>query len=85
MSLYCIIKSSSTCYQQVLAAKICKEGVIVIVVCSVCVRAQVLYVFSLSLLKCAECTCKGVLCDRSFSKVDYNKLSEKEARLETAC
>jgi basic membrane lipoprotein Med (substrate-binding protein (PBP1-ABC) superfamily) len=64
--------------------KIYKKGVIAIVACSVCACVQVLYVFSLSSLKCAKCTYKGVLCDRSFSKADYNKLSKKKARLETA-
>jgi hypothetical protein len=84
MSLCHIVKSSPTRRQQVLAAKIYKKGVIAIVACSACARAQVLYVFSLSSSKCAECTRKRVLCDRSFSKADYNKLSKKKARLKTA-
>jgi hypothetical protein len=79
-----VSKPSLTFRRRVLARKILKEGVAAMVACSSCAHAQVLCIFSASSSKCAKCTRKGMPCDRSFSEADYNRLSEKEARLETA-
>jgi hypothetical protein len=83
MSVCHVLKPSPTFCRRVLARKILKEGVAAIVACSFCACAQVLCIFSASSSKCTKCTRKRMPCNRSFSKVDYNRLSEKKARLET--
>jgi hypothetical protein len=79
-----VSKSSPTLRRRVLARKILEEGAVAMVACSSCARAQALCIFSASSSKCAECTRKGMSCDGSFSEADYDRLSEEEARLETA-
>jgi hypothetical protein len=79
-----VSKPSPTFRRRVLARKILEEGVAAMMICSSCACAQVLCIFSASLSKCAECTRKGMPCDRSFSKADYNRLLKEEARLKTA-
>jgi hypothetical protein len=79
-----VSKPSPTFRRRVLARKILEEGVAAMVACSFCARAQVLCIFSASSSKCAKCTHKRMPYNRSFSKADYNRLSEKEARLKTA-
>jgi hypothetical protein len=80
-----VLKPSSTFRRRVLARKILKKGVAAIVACFSCACAQVLCIFSASLSKYVEYTHKRMLYNRSFSKVDYNRLLEEEARLETVC
>jgi hypothetical protein len=79
-----VSKPSPTFCRRVLARKILEEGVVAMVACSFCACAQVLYVFSASSSKCAECTRKGVSCDGSFSEADYDRLLKEEVRLEEA-
>jgi hypothetical protein len=38
--------------------------------------------FSRDSSKCSKCTCKGVVYDGNFSKVDFNKLLKEKDRLE---
>jgi hypothetical protein len=79
-----VSKPSPTFRRRVLARKILEESMAAMVACFSCACAQVLCIFSASSSKCAECIRKGMPYDRSFSKADYNRLLEEEARLETA-
>jgi hypothetical protein len=57
-------------------------GAIVIVLYTSCARARTLYVFSRDSSKCSKCTHKGVVYNRNFLEVDFDKLLEEEDRLE---
>jgi hypothetical protein len=63
-------------------AKIKRLGAIAIVLCTLYARARTLYVFSRDSLKYSKCTYKGVVYDRNFSKVDFDKLLEEKDHLE---
>jgi hypothetical protein len=54
------------------------------IVCLPCARASALCLFNLSFSKCAKCIRKDVSYDDSFSKAEYDKLSEEQAKLKVA-
>jgi hypothetical protein len=49
--------------------------------CTLYTRARTLYIFFRDSSKCSECTRKGVIYNRNFSKADFNKLSKEKDRL----
>jgi hypothetical protein len=83
MPVCCVLKPSSTFYRRVLTRKILKESIAAIVACFSCAYAQVLCIFSASSSKYAKYIYKKMSYNRSFSKVDYNRLLEKKICLET--
>jgi hypothetical protein len=80
----CVQKIPSSTRRSTLAVKIKRLGAIVMVSCTPCARARILYVFSRDLSKCSKCTRKGVSYDGNFSKADFNKLLEEKDRLKAA-
>jgi hypothetical protein len=61
--------------------KIKRLKAIAIVLCTLYTRARIFCIFSGDSSKCSKCIRKGVVCDRNFSKADFDKLLEEKDRL----
>jgi hypothetical protein len=64
--------------------KIKRLGAIVIVVCMLCAYMHIMCIFSRDFIKCLECTCKSISCDRNFSEANFDRLSKEKVKLKAA-
>jgi hypothetical protein len=77
-----VSKVPSSRRRKVLATRVAFKGKEAKILYSGCTTSGLLYVFSDSLSRCAECVRRGVRCDGNFSVDDFDHLTVKQRKLE---